>query len=96
MQTTGPNDYVERLVPLETWVHENRRNLSIWMHGSPHLTSPAGMGKWLKRNESRLTQCGVVVRLGTAWRIVEPAFKQVMFSILTEERDKSLRRRSKT
>lgn len=84
-------DDPDRLVPLDTWVGENSRNRSIWRHGSPHLMAPDGMGKWLKRHEARLTERGAVMRIGKAWRIVEPAFKPVMFSILTEERDKANR-----
>jgi hypothetical protein len=85
----------ERLVPLDTWSHENARNRSIWQHGSPHLTEPEGMGKWLKRHEARLTERGAVIRLGNAWRVIEPAFKPVMFEILGEERDKANRNKGK-
>lgn len=76
----------ERLVPLETWLHENARVRSIWRSGSPRLTCPADMGKWLRRHEARLTECGAVLRLGKAWRIVEPAFRSVLFEILAGER----------
>ncbi len=79
----------DRLVPLDTWISENARSRSIWRHGSPHLMAPDGMGKWLKRHEVRLTKRGAVMRIGNAWRIIEPAFKPVMFEILTEERTKA-------
>jgi hypothetical protein len=84
---------VERLVPLETWLHENARARSIWRFGSPRLTGPADMGKWLRRHEARLTERGAVMRLGTAWRIVEPAFCPVLFEILGEERECSSKTR---
>ncbi|MFL9863220.1 hypothetical protein PQR67_03420 [Paraburkholderia fungorum] len=84
-----PEVEIERLVPLETWLHENRRMRSIWRHGSPRLREPADMSKWLRRHEGRLTKCGAVMRLGKAWRIVEPAFRTVLFEILTEEREAS-------
>lgn len=86
---------VERLVPLETWLHENARARSIWRFGSPRLTGPADMGKWLRRHEARLTERGAVMRLGTAWRIVEPAFRLVLFEILGEERDRASRKGGK-
>jgi hypothetical protein len=77
---------IERLVPLETWIHENAGARSIWRFGSPRLTGPADMGKWLRRHEVRLTERGAVMRLGKAWRIIEPAFRPAMFAILSEER----------
>lgn len=83
---------VERLVPLETWLHENARMRSIWRFGSPRLTGPADMGKWLRRHEARLTERGAVMRLGTAWRIVEPTFHPVLFEILGEERERVSKR----
>jgi|GEM_PF-6990732 len=79
----------ERLVPLDTWIGENERRRSIWQAGSPHLTEPKGMSKWLKRHEARLTACGAVLRLGNAWRIVEPSFMPAMMAILTDERTKA-------
>lgn len=95
MFETSPIDVEpERLVPLNTWVHENARNRSIWKHGSPHLTEPEGMGKWLKRHEARLIERGAVMRLGKAWRIVEPAFKPFLFEILTEERNRASKRKA--
>ncbi|WP_316684329.1 hypothetical protein [Ralstonia holmesii] len=39
------------------------------------------------RHEVRLTERGAVMRLGTAWRIVEPTFHPVLFEILGEERE---------
>jgi hypothetical protein len=95
MDATPRNENLDRLVPLDTWVHENARNRSIWLHGSPHLTEPAGLGKWLKRHEAKLTQRGAVMRIGTAWRIIEPVFKLAMFEILTEERERAFRRQGK-
>lgn len=86
---------LDRLVPLENWINENAHHRSIWQHGSPHLIEPAGMGKWLKRHEARLTDQGALIRLGKAWRIVEPAFKPAMFEILTEEREQAFRRQGK-
>lgn len=80
---------VERLVPLETWLHENAPIRAIWRSGSPRLTQPADMGKWLRRHESRLTECGAVLRLGNAWRIIEPTFRPVLFEILREERERA-------
>jgi len=77
----------ERLVPLDTWVDENARKLSIWKHGSPFLIAPQGMGKWVKRHEAGLAKRVAVIRVGNAWRIVEPAFKPVLIEILTEERN---------
>lgn len=78
---------MERLVPLETWLHENARARSIWRSGSPRLTCPADMGKWLRRHETRLTERGAVMRLGNAWRIVEPGFRAALLEILSEERE---------
>lgn len=83
---------IQRLVPLDTWLHENARARSIWRFGSPRLTGPADMGKWLRRHEARLTERGAVMRLGTAWRIVEPTFLPVLFEILTEERELASKR----
>lgn len=83
----------ERLVPLDTWIGENARSRSIWSYGSPHLTEPANMGKWLKRHEARLTKAGAVMRIGNAWRIIEPTFKPAMFAILAEERAKVQRKK---
>lgn len=83
----------ERLVPLDTWLAENARSQSIWRHGSPHLAGPDNMGKWLKRHEARLTKAGAVLRIGNAWRIVEPVFKPAMFEILTEERAKAQKKK---
>jgi len=83
----------ERLVPLDTWLHENARARSVWRSGSPRLTGPDDMGKWLKRHEARLTQRGAVMRLGNAWRIIEPHFRPVMIEILTEEREHAERKK---
>lgn len=80
---------LERLVPLETWINENRRARFVWQSGSPHLREPAGMGRWLRRHENRLTECGAVLRLGNAWRLIEPKFKAVMTEILIEESDRA-------
>lgn len=85
----------ERLVPLETWLYENARIRSIWRFGSPRLTCPADMGKWLRRHEARLTERSAVLRLGKAWRIVEPGFRAVLFEILTEERERAARDRER-
>lgn len=76
----------ERLVPLETWLHENAHVRAIWRSGSPRLTCPADMGKWLRRHETQLSERGAVLRLGKAWRIVEPAFRSALFEILAGER----------
>lgn len=83
---------MQRLVPLETWLYENARTRSIWRFGSPRLTGPDDMAKWLRRHETRLTDRGAVMRLGKAWRIVEPAFRPVLFEILGEERDSAGRK----
>ncbi|WP_157129893.1 hypothetical protein [Burkholderia pseudomallei] len=45
------------------------------------------MGKWLRRHEARLMERRAVLRLGKAWRIVEPGFRPVLFEILGEERE---------
>lgn len=90
-----PNAEIERMVPLELWLHENARARSIWRSGSPRLTGPADMPKWLRRHEARLTERGGVLRFGRAWRIVEPAFRPVLFEILTEERDRAARDRER-
>jgi len=82
---------IQRLVPLDTWLHENARMRSIWRFGSPRLTGPGDMPKWLRRQETRLAERGAVMRLGTAWRIVEPAFRPVLLEILGEERDHAAR-----
>jgi len=79
----------ERLVPLNTWLSENARNRSIWRYGSPRLTEPAGMSRWLKHHEARLTKAGAAMRIGNAWRIIEPTFEPAMFEILAEERAKA-------
>jgi hypothetical protein len=86
---------VERLVPLETWLHENADTRAIWRSGSPHLTRPADMGKWLRRHEAQLTERGAVLRLGSAWRLVEPALRSVLFEILAEERERARRKGGK-
>ncbi|MEM5277474.1 hypothetical protein VSR17_20840 [Cupriavidus taiwanensis] len=82
---------VVRLVPLETWLYENDRRLSIWLFGSPRLRTPDDMGKWLRRHEAILTARGAVERLGNAWRIVEPLFEPVLFEILRQERERTTR-----
>ncbi|MDN7925698.1 hypothetical protein [Burkholderia vietnamiensis] len=82
----------QRLVPLDTWLHENARMRSIWRFGSPRLTSPDDMAKWLKRHEARLTERGAVLRLGNAWRIVEPAFRSMLLEILGEKRERTSRK----
>ena len=87
--TESTADEIERLVPLETWLHENARMRAIWRSGSPRLTGPADMGKWLRRHEARLTEHGAVMRLGNAWRIIEPTFRPVLFEILDEERERA-------
>ncbi|MGF6974914.1 hypothetical protein QFZ94_003364 [Paraburkholderia sp. JPY465] len=87
-----PNAETERLVPLELWLHENARAGSIWRSGSPRLLSPEDMGKWLRRHEKRLTDAGGVLRLGKAWRIIEPTFQRVLLQILAEEREAAARR----
>jgi hypothetical protein len=86
---------IQRLVPLDTWLHENARARSVWRSGSPRLTSPADMGKWLRRHEARLTERGAVMRLGKAWRIIEPAFRPVLLGILAEEREQAQRERER-
>ena len=53
------------------------------------------MNKWLRRHEERLTARGAVLRLGKAWRIIEPAFRPALFEILTEERDAVTRNKNK-
>lgn len=80
---------IQRLVSLDMWLYENARARSIWRFGSPRLTGSADMGKWLRRHEARLTERGAVMRLGTAWRIVEPTFRPVLFEILAEERERA-------
>jgi hypothetical protein len=85
---------LQRLLPLELWIRENARARSIWRSGSPRLRSPEDMSKWLRRHEARLTDAGAVLRLGTAWRIIEPAFRPVLFEILAEEREAAARRPS--
>lgn len=86
---------MERLVPLETWIYENARMRSIWRFGSPRLTGPADMGKWLRRHEARLTERGAVMRLGNGWRIIEPRFRPALFEILTEERERAQHERER-
>jgi hypothetical protein len=54
------------------------------------------MAKWLKRHETRLTQRGAVMRLGNAWRIIEPHFRLVMLEILAEEREQAARKTKRT
>jgi hypothetical protein len=85
---------LQRLLPLETWLYENMRMRSVWRSGSPRLTRPEDMPRWLKRHEGRLTERGAVLRLGRAWRIIEPAFRPVLFEILAEEREAAARRPS--
>jgi hypothetical protein len=91
--TILPEVAIERMLTLELWLHENRRMRSIWRFGSPRLTGPDNMARWLKRHEKRLTERGAVMRLGNAWRIIEPAFRPVLFEILTEERDAAAHKR---
>ncbi|MFL9952801.1 hypothetical protein PQR65_05240 [Paraburkholderia nemoris] len=88
-----PEVAIERMLTLELWLHENRRMRSIWRFGSPHLTGPDNMARWLKRHEKRLAERGAVLRLGNAWRIIEPVFQPAMFEILGEERDAAMRRK---
>ena len=75
----------ERLVSAATWAHENSSVRAIWRSGSPHLSGPANLGKWLRRHEARRTESGAVLRLGNAWRIVEPAFTPVLLEIPAKE-----------
>ncbi|HDR9080670.1 TPA: hypothetical protein QDA98_003263 [Burkholderia vietnamiensis] len=82
----------QRLVPLDTWLHENARMRSIWRFGSPRLTRPDDMAKWHKRHKARLTERGAVLRLGNAWRIVEPAFRPMLLEILGEKRERASRK----
>ncbi|APD38427.1 hypothetical protein BK015_25065 [Burkholderia pseudomallei] len=86
-ECSGMDVEAERLVPLETWLYENARVRAIWRSGSPRLTGPGDMGKWLRRHEARLMERRAVLRLGKAWRIVEPGFRPVLFEILGEERE---------
>ncbi|CAN0624346.1 protein of unknown function [Burkholderia multivorans] len=83
----------ERLVPVALWVHENRRIRAFWLSGSPNLTHPDGLQRWLRRHEERLTASGAVMRLGNAWRLVEPACRPVMFEILAEESARAAKRK---
>jgi hypothetical protein len=83
---------VERFVPLDLWLAENRRARSIWQTGSPGLRSPDQMPRWLRRHEKRLTERGAVMRIGKAWRIVEPTFRPVLLEILGEERERASKR----
>jgi hypothetical protein len=82
----------DRLVPLELWLYENARKRSIWWFGSPRLTCPQDMGRWLRRHEAHLTRRGAVERKGNAWRLIEPTFTKVMFEVLLEERNRVGRR----
>ena len=53
MESTSALDAVtERLVPLDTWLYENARARSVWRSGSPRVTGPDGMAKWLKRHDA--------------------------------------------
>jgi hypothetical protein len=85
----------ERLVPLETWLYENRRKRSIWMYGSPRLRHPDDMARWLRRHEELLTQQGAVMRISNAWRIIEPGFGRVLFEILAAERERAWRNKER-
>jgi hypothetical protein len=82
-------DGVQRWVPLNLWLAENARKNSIWRYGSPRLSGPENMSRWLKRHEVRLTQRGAVMRLGNAWRLIQPGFESAMFEILKEERERA-------
>ena len=88
----APDATTERLVPLSTWVHEKTSIRAISRSGGPHLIGPDDMGKWLKRHEARLIERGTGLRLGNAWRIVEPGFRSVSFEILAEEREQAARK----
>jgi len=87
-----PNDALDadlqRWVPLQLWLAENARKRSIWRFGSPRLTGPENMPRWLRRHEDRLTKSGAVMRLGNAWRLIQPGFESAMFEILAEERER--------
>jgi hypothetical protein len=81
----------DRLVPLDLWLYENARKRSIWWFGSPRLTRPQDMGRWLRRHEAQLTRRGAVERKGNAWRLIEPIFTKVMFEVLLDERNRAHR-----
>jgi len=92
MQTKPPNTLdadLQRWMPLQLWLAENASKRSIWRFGSPRLTGPENMPRWLRRHETRLTKRGAVLRLGNAWRLIQPGFESAMFEILREERERA-------
>jgi len=87
---------VQRLVPLDTWMFENRDLLLMWRGawyraGSHSVSGPDNVPRWIKRHEKRLTEAGAVMRKGNAWRLVEPGCTEALRGILAEECDRAAR-----
>jgi hypothetical protein len=82
---------IRRLVPLATWQYQNRHVMRVWTMRSPNMSGPESLLRWLGRHEARLTEGSAVMRLGNAWRLIEPGFSEVMRSILAEERARAKR-----
>lgn len=79
----GNTHSVLRLVPLDTWIYENRHVLRAWRStwyaaGKHSVSGPDNVPRWLRRHEKRLTAAGVVMRIGKAWRLIESRLIQII------------------
>lgn len=88
---------IHRLVPIETWIHENRYMLRAWRGvwfgaGTDNVSGPDNVPRWVRRHEKRLTEAGAVARQGNAWRLIEPGCTEALRAILTEECERASRK----
>lgn len=86
----GNTQSISRLVPLDTWIYENRHMLRKWLSvwyaaGTHSVSGPNNVPRWLRRREKRLTEAGAVMRVGKAWRLIEPGCTEALRAILDEE-----------
>lgn len=96
----GWSGTVQRLIPLETWIFENRYMLRAWRGvwfgaGTHNVSGPDNVPRWIRRHEKRLTEAGAVMRKGNAWRLIEPGITEALRAILTEECEHSMRKTSR-
>lgn len=93
----GKPGTVQRLIPLDTWIYENRYVLSAWLgvwyrSGRHSVSGPDNVPRWIRRHEKRLTEAGAVMRKGNAWRLIEPGCTEALRAILTEECERAARK----
>lgn len=96
----APPPQVQRWVPLETWIHENRLMLLAWRKvwfgaGTHSVSGPDNVPRWIRRHEKRLTDAGAVMRKGNAWRLIEPGCTDALRTILTEECERKRARKER-